>query len=55
MLARSPLEKSMSHYLIAQLGELANVEVRTGAVAVGRRGRGRAPERAAHPRRRRRP
>jgi thioredoxin reductase (NADPH) len=38
MLARSPLEKSMSHYLIAQLGELANVEVRTGAVAVGAEG-----------------
>jgi thioredoxin reductase (NADPH) len=35
MLTRSPLEKSMSHYLIAQLAALENVDVRTGAVAVG--------------------
>ena len=33
----------MSHYLIAQLAALPNVDVRTGAVAVGRRGRGRPP------------
>jgi thioredoxin reductase (NADPH) len=32
MLARSPLEKSMSHYLIAQLAALPNVEIRSGAV-----------------------
>src|SRR4051794_31090850 len=38
VLARSPLEKSMSHYLIAQLAALANVDVRTGAVAVGAEG-----------------
>jgi thioredoxin reductase (NADPH) len=38
MLARSPLEKSMSHYLIAQLAEQRNVDVRTGAVAAGAEG-----------------
>jgi thioredoxin reductase (NADPH) len=38
MLARSPLEKSMSHYLIAQLAEKPNVDVRTGAVAAGAEG-----------------
>src|SRR5262245_56242736 len=38
MLARSPLEKSMSHYLIAQLAEQPNVEIRTGAVATGAEG-----------------
>jgi thioredoxin reductase (NADPH) len=40
MLARSPLEKSMSHYLIQQLASRPNVEVRTGAVAVGAEGEG---------------
>jgi thioredoxin reductase (NADPH) len=34
MLVRSPLQKSMSHYLIEQLASLPNVEVRTGAQAV---------------------
>jgi thioredoxin reductase (NADPH) len=38
MLARSPLEKSMSHYLIAQLAALPNVDVRIGAVAAGAEG-----------------
>jgi thioredoxin reductase (NADPH) len=33
MLVRSPLEKSMSHYLIEQIEALPNVVVRTGAVA----------------------
>jgi thioredoxin reductase (NADPH) len=33
MLVRSTLEKSMSHYLIEQIGALDNVEVRTGATA----------------------
>jgi thioredoxin reductase (NADPH) len=36
MLVRADsLAKSMSHYLIEQIGELPNVEVRTGAEAVG--------------------
>jgi len=35
MLARSALEKSMSHYLIEQLAERPNVDVRTGSHAVG--------------------
>jgi thioredoxin reductase (NADPH) len=38
MLARSPLEKSMSHYLIEQLAARPNVDVRTGAVAVAAEG-----------------
>src|SRR6478752_6419894 len=39
MLVRGPsLEKSMSHYLIEQIGNLPNVEVRTGAQAVGAEG-----------------
>ena len=39
MLVRGPsLEKSMSHYLIEQIGNLPNVEVRTGAEAVGAEG-----------------
>jgi thioredoxin reductase (NADPH) len=38
MLARSSLEKSMSHYLIAQLAERPNVDVRTGSVAVAAEG-----------------
>jgi thioredoxin reductase (NADPH) len=38
MLARSALEKSMSHYLIEQLAARPNVEVRTGAVAVAAEG-----------------
>jgi thioredoxin reductase (NADPH) len=38
MLVRSTLEKSMSHYLIAQIEALANVEVRTGATAVAAEG-----------------
>src|SRR3954453_11405592 len=41
MLARSPLEKSMSHYLVQQLGTRPNVDVRTGAVAVAAEGDGR--------------
>jgi thioredoxin reductase (NADPH) len=42
MLVRGPsLERSMSHYLIEQLAGLANVDVRTGAVAVGANGNGR--------------
>jgi thioredoxin reductase (NADPH) len=41
MLARSSLQKSMSHYLIEQLAALRNVDVRTGAVAVGAEGDGR--------------
>src|SRR6186997_2847823 len=40
MLARSPLEKSMSHYLIQQLASRPNVDVRTGAVAVAAEGQG---------------
>jgi thioredoxin reductase (NADPH) len=40
MLARSPLEKSMSHYLIQQLASRPNVDVRTGAVAVAAEGEG---------------
>jgi thioredoxin reductase (NADPH) len=38
VLARSPLEKSMSHYLIAQLATRPNVDIRTGAVAVAAEG-----------------
>jgi thioredoxin reductase (NADPH) len=39
MLVRGPsLEKSMSHYLIEQIASLPNVEVRTGAQAVGAEG-----------------
>jgi thioredoxin reductase (NADPH) len=39
MLVRGPsLEKSMSHYLIEQIAALPNVEVRTGAQAVGAEG-----------------
>jgi thioredoxin reductase (NADPH) len=38
MLARSRLEKSMSHYLVEQLAERPNVDVRTGAVAVAAEG-----------------
>jgi len=34
MLVRSSLEKSMSHYLIAQIAALDNVEVRTGSTAI---------------------
>jgi thioredoxin reductase (NADPH) len=34
MLVRSTLEKSMSHYLIAHIGRLDNVDVRTGAQAL---------------------
>jgi thioredoxin reductase (NADPH) len=34
MLARSTLEKSMSHYLIEQLAARPNVDVRAGSVAV---------------------
>jgi thioredoxin reductase (NADPH) len=34
MLVRSTLQKSMSHYLIAQIEALANVDVRTGATAI---------------------
>ena len=41
MLVRgSSLEKSMSHYLIEQLGLLANVRVRTGSQAVAAEGEG---------------
>ncbi len=38
MLARSTLEKSMSHYLIEQLAELPNVDVRVGSHAVAAEG-----------------
>lgn len=38
MLVRSPLEKSMSHYLIEQLAARPNVQVRTGAQAVAAEG-----------------
>jgi len=38
MLVRSTLEKSMSHYLIEQIAALDNIEVRTGATAVGAEG-----------------
>src|SRR5204862_397860 len=38
MLARSPLEKSMSRYLIEQLAARPNVDVRTGAVPVAAEG-----------------
>jgi thioredoxin reductase (NADPH) len=38
MLVRSTLEKSMSHYLIEQIAALENVDVRTGATAVGAEG-----------------
>ncbi|WP_354702122.1 FAD-dependent oxidoreductase [Paraconexibacter sp. AEG42_29] len=38
MLVRSPLQKSMSHYLIEQLAALPNVEVLTGAQAVAAEG-----------------
>jgi thioredoxin reductase (NADPH) len=38
MLARSTLEKSMSHYLIEQLAARPNVDVRTGSVAVAAEG-----------------
>src|SRR3954447_9537747 len=40
MLARSPLEKSMSYYLIQQLASTPNVDVRAGAVAVAAEGEG---------------
>jgi thioredoxin reductase (NADPH) len=40
MLVRSSLEKSMSHYLIEQIGALERVEVRTGAQAVAAEGDG---------------
>jgi thioredoxin reductase (NADPH) len=41
MLVRgASLEKSMSHYLIEQLAELPNVEIRTGARAVAAEGEG---------------
>jgi thioredoxin reductase (NADPH) len=41
MLVRGPsLEKSMSHYLIAQIGDLPNVEVRTEAEAIAAHGDG---------------
>jgi thioredoxin reductase (NADPH) len=40
MLVRSPLEKSMSHYLIEHLTGLGNVEIRTGAQAVEASGDG---------------
>lgn len=33
LLTRSPLSKSMSHYLIEQIAERPNIEVRTGTVA----------------------
>ncbi len=35
MLVRSTLEKSMSHYLIEQIAERPNIEVRTGSTAIG--------------------
>jgi thioredoxin reductase (NADPH) len=38
VLARSPLEKSMSHYLIAQLATRPSVAIRTGVVAVAAEG-----------------
>ena len=38
MLARSTLEKSMSHYLIEQLAARPNVEIRTGSLAVAAEG-----------------
>jgi thioredoxin reductase (NADPH) len=38
MLVRSDLEKSMSHYLIDQLSNLDNVEVRTGTTATAAEG-----------------
>ena len=38
MLARSTLEKSMSHYLIEQLAALPNVEIRMGSHAVAAEG-----------------
>ncbi len=39
MLVRAPsLAKSMSHYLIEQIGSLSNVEVRTGAEAIAAEG-----------------
>src|SRR4051794_23932289 len=38
MLVRSTLEKSMSHYLIEQIAALRNIDVRTGATAVGAEG-----------------
>ena len=40
MLVRSTLEKSMSHYLIEQIGALPNIEVRTGATATAAEGEG---------------
>src|SRR4051812_43720898 len=40
MLVRSTLEKSMSHYLIEQIAALDNIDVRTGATAVGAEGEG---------------
>jgi thioredoxin reductase (NADPH) len=40
MLVRSTLEKSMSHYLIEQIAALENIDVRTGAAAVGAEGDG---------------
>ena len=48
------LEKSMSHYLIEQIAELPNVEVRTQHRGGRRARRGRPPEEPRHPRRRRR-
>ena len=38
MLVRSPLEKSMSHYLIEQIAELPRIDVRTGSQAVAAEG-----------------
>src|SRR5262249_28145500 len=38
------LEKSMSHYLVERIGDLANVEVRTRAVVTGASGDGRLEE-----------
>ncbi len=41
MLVRGPsLERSMSHYLIAQIAALPNIEVRTGSTAVAAEGSG---------------
>ncbi len=41
MLVRSTLQKSMSHYLIEQIGALPNVDVRAGATATAAEGDGR--------------
>jgi len=38
MLVRSSLEKSMSHYLIEQIAQLPNIDVRTGTEAVAAHG-----------------